>query len=400
MKTQKHGKRIDGGLEGLKKAWEEEETRRKPRKGNKKVVEGKVPGADAVKIPGKTLVATTTNGGTETKVPSTTSKDPVVASLNPAPTTLAPTDLPDLNAIDVKPMTQEARAAADAEYKRRKDFAEGAGTKLAAINREITEIEADPERLALDLMGQERLTALKAARQRLTVPDEGVRKHIEFSELVAGVKSASQSEAGKWIAEATTKGRIRTTAATTGSNLIFWAGRVYEPVPDGTGKITSATLGLVAELRRLTDAAKVAQREERNAAIAALKSEATAGMTLTAITLSTTLHAGKIYVFLPPKEEEIRGEKRWIGASHILVECDGIILRPIRAVGRLENFFAELTARKRFVAVADLKTGRYSGPRVADDIFRDIVGLLNILRAAMYAEVPAAKTPTTPPAGK
>jgi len=315
-------------------------------------------------------------------------------------------ELPNLEEIKVKPMTKEEQVAADEEYRRRKQFAEGAGEKLAPIEREIAKIKSDPEKLELTPSLQHRLKTLEAAREKLLVEDEGIQKHTRFAALLEEVRQAKPEEFGKYFYQAIEDRRYRETIDPKGkSHVIFHEGKIYELVPDATDKITAGSKALDAELRKLQSANREYRQGKGNAyqeAVIALKAKATEGLTLSRVATEDPTPVGTAYGYLPRREEtNPRNQQKYpVPESHFLVECDGQVIRPIEAVGRLQEFFAELGENERYITVRDLKEGRLGlGGRLPEEVFKELRGFLGILLAAIRLEpAPQPKTEKKQPA--
>lgn len=304
-------------------------------------------------------------------------------------------ELPDLGEIEVKPMTEEEQVAADKEYQQRKQFAEGAGEKLAPIEREIAEIKSDPDKLELTPTLQRRLETLEATREKLLVEDEGVQKHTRFAALLERVRQAKPEEFDEYFCQAMEDGRYRETTDQKGkAHVIFHKGKAYELVPDATGKITAGSKALDAELRKLQSANREYRQGKGNAyqeAVTAIKAKATKGLTLSQVATEDPTPVGMAYGYLPRREETNprTQEKYPVPESHFLVECDGQVIKPVEAVGRLRTFFAELRENERYITVRDLKERRLTGGRLPEEVFKELRGFLGILQAAIRLEVPA-----------
>lgn len=299
--------------------------------------------------------------------------------------------LPDLENIEVPVMSEEDQTRAAEEAKKRRQFAEGAGKKLATVNRQIAVLKADPEDLEFSPTKQAQLKNLKATRAKLLVEDEAVRKHTEFVAFMEEVRQARPEEAMAYVRRAAETGRIRTTTRTAGANLLILGKTVYEPAPDSAGKVTPATLGLMAELRKLCQKGREALNERRKDEVVAMREEATEGLTLTRI-ITEKAQSGKIYCFLPPREiKNPDGTTRWLRSSHTLWECDGRLIRPLRAIGGLDRRFAELISCDAFVTVESVRAGRLIlDRRLPDEPFKTLLGLLNITKAVLAQEAARA----------
>ena len=345
--------------------------------------------------------------------------------------------LPDMKKIQVpdfatatQPLSVEEQEKVREEVRKRREFAEWAGkmrvdieTKfreaVALIDPEIAEMESDTEELELSPTLRRRLATLKADRKRLEkerdealakieVEDEGLRKHTEFAMFLAEIRDAKaeEEEAEKFLAKATARKRIRLTDRKTGTNLLFWKDKVYEPSPDSTGKVTPATVGLMNELRKLVKAAKDAAEAARQKAydenVAEMKAE---GEKITLSQLSTVNPhpVGPVYGQLPAREEKFRdGRIYHERESHLLTKSDGRVIRPAKAVGQLANFFADLKARGISISVREFRERRLlteNGTRLPEDTYRLKLRFLNILLAALHIETASrpATAPSTPP---
>ncbi|HEY9584257.1 MAG TPA: hypothetical protein VJI33_01615 [Candidatus Paceibacterota bacterium] len=312
---------------------------------------------------------------------------PVAVASTPAPTqsvavvaTIVTSDLPDLDAISIKPMTDEEKKAADTKIRARKQWAETAGKKLAVINREIAEIEKIPaDDLGLDPDRQKTLADLRAARETMVnAGDEGLQKHLAFSTLIAEMRSATPTpdNAKKYVDVGIALGRIRFTEKTIGSsNLILWD-ETIEPIPDAAGKIGPATIAFTNELRKLCKAAKTADRTKR---IASLKATA-------ALTISQLPALGCAYGYLPAREKLEKGVIRCEEESHFTVTCGNERMRPVRAEGRLKDFWSELEQAGIYLTPAELKKGKIFHHIPENQDFRRTLAFLNILRAAAFLE--------------
>lgn len=323
----------------------------------------------------------------------------VQASIAPQPK--ATNDLPDLSQIVVKPLTEAERTKAELEIKARREFAEGAGERLAVIIREIAEIESDPEKLELSPTLRNRLADLKAMRAQLTVEDEGLRKHTEFSTFIASIRAARPEEANEYIEKALEMKRIEVTTETTGANLLFNNGKAYKPCPDSTGKVTSGAVVLVNELRKLVNAAKTAHQEALKNKVADIKAKGT----VTCVQLLTAVPHPKGFVYILTQDD----------AKHetsILLECDGVTIRPIDGIGWLQNFVTNLKEKKLFVTVRELREGKLMrNPPLSQDTFNLTVNFRRMIQNAADKEKsqtkattssveapPAVQTATPPPA--
>ena len=293
--------------------------------------------------------------------------------------TVVASDLPDLDAIVVKTMTDEEKKAADAKIRARKQWAETAGKKLAVINREIAEIEKVPaEELELDPDRQKTLVNLKAARETLVnAGDEGLQKHLAFSTLMAEIKSATPDKAEKYVGVGITLGRIRFTEKTIGpANLILWD-KTVEPVPDATGKVSLATIAFTNELRKLCNAAKASDRKK---AIDALKASAT-------LTVGQLPHTGTAYGHLPARDVKLEnGGVKHENESHFTVTCGSEKMRPAQAEGRLNGFWKELSEAGTYLTPKEFREGKLLRHIDSTDEFKKTVAFLKIIRAAAFLE--------------
>ncbi len=300
-------------------------------------------------------------------------------------------EFPDLAKIVVTEMSKEEEAAVEKEYQKRKVFAEGAGEKLAVTEHEIAKIKLDPEKLELTPTLQRRLETLEATRETLLVKDEGIQKHTRFAALLEGVRRAKPEEFDEYFCQAMEDGRYRETTDQKGkAHVIFHKGKAYELVPDATGKITAGSKALDAELRKLQSANREYRRNAYQGAVTALKARATKGLALSQVVTDHPTPIGLVYGYLPSREEtnRVTKEKYPVPESHFLVECDGEIIKPVEAVGRLRKFFVELVENERYITVRDLKEGRLGG-RLPEEVFKELRGFLGIVQAAIRLEVPA-----------
>lgn len=290
-------------------------------------------------------------------------------------------DLPDIKEIKVVPLTKKQQKQINEEYRKRRAFAEGAGKKIAIINREIADIESNPERLELSPTLQERLKELKAALAKLQVGDEGVEKHTKHATLIAEIRLARPEEFLKYFGESKARGIVSETNQVSGPHLFFVWGKAYE-VMNSPG-----AHAVEAELRKLQSANRKYRQNAYREAVTSIKGKATQGLTLTRVVTENPTPLGLIYGYLPPRKEPNprTQEKSSFPESHLLVECDGKIIKPIEAVGRSRGFFSDLAANGRYVSVADLKEGRVSG-RLPEEIFKELSGFLGILQATLRTE--------------
>lgn len=343
-------------------------------------------------------------------------------------------EVPDFAAMGVKPMTDEEQQKLDEEFQHRREVAHAAGEKIAEIELrfkqmiapielEIRQIESDPEKLELIPGLRERLKELKTARDtaikarenvldQLATEDEGVSKHIEFATLLDLVRKTEPRGVRELLFRAVKMGRLRETKDTQGkSNILYYQGRAFEPVPDMGGKVTPATMGLVAEFRKKIAADRQERRSDYDEAVETLKTKADPNFSLARIVYEDPVPVVPEPVLVHgylPKREEVRKVRReggkieeipqFVPESHFLVEYDGEEIRPVEAAGRLRKFWEDLVAKNDFITVQSLRKNRLIlEKRLPEETLQRQIGFLRILRAAAALEKTAVENAAAPP---
>ncbi len=301
--------------------------------------------------------------------------------------------LPDLGKIKTKKLTKKDIAEQEKEYRRRKEYSEQAGKRLTEIEAEIAKISEKFPDWELVPKVREEMKGLKIERQTITgIADEGLQAHIGLSQYIEEIREAVKEEnidkVDSLVEKAVELGRYEwgTEEKTVGkSNKIYYRRGVLIPTSD-----SPATKAVATELRKLVAASKGWRRDVYREAVKALKAKPV-DMTVRDIVhhhpTPGTAPEGIVYCFLPSYErkDDKSGENRRVSESHFLVVCDGTVIKPLEAAGRLEKVFKEWKSKKRFLPVSFLRSGRVS-ETVTEEVKSDLIRFLGLLRAVYWRE--------------
>ncbi len=303
------------------------------------------------------------------------------------------TELPDLGEIKTKKLTKKEIAEQEKEYLKRKKYSERAGKRLTEIDVEIENIREKFPDWDLVLKVREEMEGLTRERQTITgIKDEGLQSHIGLSQYIEEIREALKEESldkvDALVEKAVELGRFRwgTEEEAEGvPNKVYYRRGVLLPFSQ-----SDATKAVAIELKNLVKASKSWRRDVYKEAVKALKAKPV-DMTVREMVHHhpemTSALVGEVYCFLPAYERKDKksGQVRRVSEAHFLVECDGEVVKPIEAAGRLQKVFVEWRSKKRFLPVRFLRSGRVS-ETVTEEVKDDLIRFLGLLRAVYWRE--------------